>query len=297
MNGTLHKGGYVLSQKVWGAGGNPVERSLGRRTSHNQKPMLTIPPSVDDRDTTGYPHWARGEVRMADPGMSAVARFAGLAVVSLAFRVVELQRVIRTDRLKDMSLVDPVDAARTYAGDLTLTAVAQTQSEKNVTALNLQEIFLEHARELSEKVELPADEVLAIDVISGLVDALRLSKPARGEYTKEARARIDFVARHQFIARTVGLDAVAPANQVAMQRNLLWDRVLAAGPGLEYWRQWKDKDPVACSIATYADRNGSAPRSILRSRIIERNESRVLNWSSYADPLEIHRSLGEPYGE
>lgn len=286
MNGTLHKGGFVWSQKVWGSGGNPVERSLDRRTSHGDKPMLTIPPVSVDKDTIGAEEFARGEVRVADPGMSLVARYAGLAAVSLGFRLIEHQRVLSRGKLERISLASPVDAAKEFAGDLTLKKTQTNRAGKQVTALNVAEQMLTQWHNLARRVELPPDEYFALQVvIPALISALAASRPEKAEYSVEARMRLDAAARHTFIAKGKDPSLAVPDNKAAMQRNIEWDKVLPKGPGMKYWTAVTPNDPMAQAILAFARLNGVSPRAIERAAIIDNSgRDTVQNWASYRDP-------------
>jgi len=295
MSGTLRREGFVFGQKVWGNGGNPVERTLARRTTHGEKPMVIIPPIISDQDTIGSDSWARAEVRMADPGLSIVNRYLSFAEVSLALRLVELQRIVGRTAIERICLADPVHAAKRFGGDLSLQAVAVV-GEKTTTWLDTQEQLLDLFEVLNEKVQLPEDEKLAIVAIRSLLTALRQSKPAHAEYANLVRLRTDFAPRHQFISHGKNQTAINAYSHEAMQRNLLWDRVLPAGNGYRYWAGMSAKDPLARQVRLLAEQSGKTRRSVVRALIIDKdtNGSQVLNWSRYRDPTGTVRSLGDP---
>jgi len=298
MNGTLYGQGYVLSQKVWGIGGPPVERTVNRRTNHGMKPMLLIPPKHMDIDTVGGHGWARAEVRFAEAGQSLVARYAGFAAVSLALRVMEQPHLFKYNEIRDVSLLDPVDAAKRFAADMTFSRTAETIGGKEVTALDIQEMLLDKVAVIAERKQLPADEYEAINVLRALNDALRQSRPAEAVYATNARKWIDFVARHQFVSKNIAPSLLSVTNKPAMQRNLAWDRVLPDGPGLRYWAQLSEKDLLVPRIYEHAQRFGAASRALARAALIDNPYSKkvVRNWSTYSTGDHM-RSFGSPYGK
>ena len=299
--GTLRHEGFVFSQKVWGNGGDPIEHSLQRRTSHGNKPMITVPPITSDSDTLGNPLWARAEIRMPDPGLSLVNRFLSFANVSLALRLVEqAERLQLTrERLANICLADPVAAAKAYAGDLTLKVTAETIDGRRLTALNGQEGMLDLFESLQAEVALPEDEKIAIAGIRGVIDALRASRPAQAEYANLARLRVEFAPKHQFISKDRPQTDIKASSKVAMHRNIEWSRVLPVGPGLRYWRTVEAQDPFAAQVRELAVTAGVSKRSTRRAGIIDDPNSKrlVANWSYYNDATGARRSLGSPAGD
>lgn len=298
MNGTLRHTGYVLSQKIWGIGGKPVERALDRRTDHGQKPMVIIPPVASDNDTIGKDEWARVEVRMSDPGLSLVGRFTSFANMSLALRLIEQSHRIGPDKIGSLCLQHPVEAAKAYAGDLNLTAGSKTTDGRQLSALDIQESLLDLFEPLSETVCLPTDEKFAIGVLRQLVDALRTSNPAQAEYSTNARLRVEFAAKHQFISKDTEQKDITPHNLNQQQRSLLWNRITPEGNGLKFWNAIEAKDPLVGTIRQLAASAGTLPRSERRADMIDRdNGELVISWSKYRSRHKDYRSLGSPIGD
>ena len=299
--GTLRHEGFVFAQKVWGNGGDPVEHSLQRRTSHGNRPMITVPPITSDSDTLGDPLWARAEVRMPDPGLSLVNRFLGFANMSLTLRLIEQadRLELTRERLANICLADPVAAAKAYAGDLTLQVTAETIDGRRFNALNGQESMLDLFESLQAHVPLPEDEKIAIAGIRSVVDALRTSQPAQAEYSGMAKLRVEFAAKHQFISQDRPQADIKAASKVAMQRNIEWSRVLPVGPGLRYWQRVASRDPLAAKVHELAATAGASKRSTRRARIVDDpdGKNRVVNWSYYDDEGGARRSLGSPAGD
>lgn len=302
MSGTLRSAGFVLSQKVWGMGGEPVERLLIRRTNHGHKPFILVPPVERDQDVLAATHkWARAEIRNADPGHSLVSRFLGTAAVSLTLRLLEQQHLFGGNCLRDISLVDPVENAKMFAADLSATKTVKNRAGKRVTALDVQEQFVEEFHYLNDRVQLPQDEQQAITSIGGLIDALRKSDYRKLAYDSTALIRAEFPARHKFIAKGFKHNdraEISAHSATAMQRNLLWDRVLPQGYGRAYWDKISHLDPMVDQVAELATAAGLAPRAMRRASIIdEQNDDYVINWAEWQPSSGWRKHFGSPYGE
>lgn len=281
MSGTLRDEGFVFSQKIWGCGDPPVVRSLDRRVIHGRKPMITVPSSASDQDVLGNPHVARAEVRMMDPGQSLVVRYLSLAATSLTLRLLEHKHLMGgSTRLGQYALRQPAEAAKLFAGDLTLSAAAQTVSGTTIRAVNLQEQYISWFAELAEKVQLPADESEAIPLLQETNDALAGSKPADCEYTPLALARLDCAKHHAFVSKDLPQQEVRADNKLAMARNLLWDRVLPNGPGYMYWRSIAERDPAAHRVREHYAAFGLAGRARRRAAYIDNLQPSSASWSS-----------------
>lgn len=301
--GTLRNEGYVFSQKIWGNGGPPVEHSLNRRTDHGAKPMVTVPPSAYDNDTIGLGAWARAEVRMPDPGLSVVNRFLSFANVSLTLRLVEQRKRLNltSRKMAVLCFLEPVQAAKVFAQDLTLRRAMPTISGRQQTALSAQESLLDLFEDMAIDVNLPEDELVAIQGIRSVVDSLRASNPAKAEYTGLARLRVEFAPKHIFVSNGRSQQVVNAASKVAMQRNLEWSRVLPDGPGLHYWQRVEaaGRDPMAARIRELARAAGVSQRSATRAAIVDNPNGReVISWATYKDRRRgVAYSLGSPAGD
>lgn len=281
MGGTLRGEGFVFSQKIWGCGDPPVVRSLDRRVVHGCKPMITVPGSASDQDVLGDPKTARVEVRMMDPGQSLVVRYLSLAATSLTLRLLEHKHLMGGNtRLGQYALHEPAEAAKLFAGDLTLSAAVQTVSGTTVRAVNLQEQYISWFAELAEKVQLPPDESEAIPLLQETNGALAGSKPADCEYTPLALARLDCAKHHAFVSRDLSQDQVRSDNKLAMARNLLWDRVLPHGPGYTYWQSIAERDPAAHRVHEHHAAFGLAGRARRRAAYIDSLHPSSATWSS-----------------
>ncbi|MDB5166280.1 MAG: proteasome accessory factor PafA [Candidatus Saccharibacteria bacterium] len=295
-SGTIYGGNFVFSQKIWSCSEPAIEHmQMDRRTYHYRKPMALIPPVHYEKDTLSSLQWARFEVRSGDPGWSLVNRFLASAAISLSLRAVEQQERLGRERLFCVSFSRPVDAARLFARDLTLSQTSQTLDGRMMTAVDSQEALIDLYEELDEKVELPADEKVAIVALRGLIDALRTSHPNKLDYPSLLRVRTNFAPKHLFVSKAPG--RLTTENDVAMQRNMEWDRVLPEGNAMAYWNVMADKDPLTQHVRSLAAQASDIRRADLRAKIIGRRNSllEVVDWAHYKQKGDdTNRRMGDP---
>jgi hypothetical protein len=296
MAGMVDYTGFKPSQKMHAIGYPAVERLTGRRrTSRVAKPLLYFPPIQYESDIQGPDEdMVRGETRSGDPVLSLVASFAGTAAVVHAFRLVEQEPVFQKGELQKIGFEDTVAAGKRFGDDPTFTATARTIGGMTITALDSEELQLEKLRYLSERRQLPADELLAIDIRQALVDALRDEKSERAALKLEAMQSIDSVVRYFGLARAAKSDLISAHTDKVALLNLEWDRVLPAGPGYKYWQKVNERSPYAQRIRELAAAAGMSGRARFRAAIIDGAgpASTVDHWNSYTTKNGYSRSLG-----
>lgn len=234
MSGTLHNS-FVFSQKVWGIGGKPIARQIERRSGHGSKPMAMIPPENNDEGTIGAKEWARLEVRYADAGFSPKGRYLSLAATSLLLRMIEHVELVGMSKLATLQVERPKRAAITFASDLTLRKTVPMCDGRQLSALDIQESYAEAAIDLAEAIELPPSEQPAPHMWMEMCQAMRASRPDEGEYGQLVR-EIDIAAKHFYLSQRHPQDALSYLNHDAMQRVLVWDRVLPDGGAIKWWQ-------------------------------------------------------------
>jgi hypothetical protein len=320
MGGALREEGFVFSQKVWGIGGAPIERGLRRRTDHGNKPMVMIPSVSSDADTIGDKAWARVEVRMADPGLSLAGRYLSFAATSLTLRLLELQKsragkVGKLDAPLDrrsllaLCLEDPVQAAKDYAADLSLTRTATSLGGDQLTALDVQEKLLEVFEALPRYFLLPKDELLAIEGIRRVVDAFRASRPQEAQYAPDALLLSDCAPRHRVVSTGRDPSTLTARDPVLMSRDLRWGLVLPArmngkvgpeGLGPRYWKRQVElgNDAYDRAVEQLAAASALSERARRRAAMIDdlSGKQTVIDWAHYRQDGQP-RSFGGPYGE
>jgi hypothetical protein len=325
--GALREEGFVFSQKVWGAGGDPVVLGMGNRTAHGGKPMAMVPDAGHDADTIGDTAYARNEVRNADPHFSLVAAFLEFAALSLTLRLLEIQQAGARDardklgrqHLATFCLEQPVKAGQLFAGDLTLRSEAATHDGSDMSALDINKRLLESIELLPEVVQLPAAELLAIDGLRAVVDGLSNSHPDQRDYDRRVLLAVDYAPRHLFVAKGKESAAVTAHNVDLMRRDLLWGQIVADPAevareqlkaevearrprevgcyGKRYWASMNERHELTPQIRHLAEQSGLTPRALARAAMVDAGGSaKVRNWAHYVESGQTARSFGSVFG-
>lgn len=298
MSGGLRER-FVLSQKVWGIGGEPIVRSQTRRTEVGQKPMCMVPTAGDDHDVINDPSWARVERRYADAGLSPAARYLGMATMSLTLRLLEHAKKIGPGRLAKLGIPEPAWTAKTFAADVSQKVTVETYGGRAYTALDLQEEFALFAKELDEKIQLPDDEHAAVRLWLDIIDKYRMSDPARGEYHDSLIRLLDAPARHHYLLQHFPAKRLSVNNAEAASRSLLWDRVLPTGGGLLWWGSHPSRLVTSGEIQALVHDPPPQTRAAVRSHIIRsvhHNDIEKMDWASVTYYRYGSITLVNPYG-
>ncbi|MEO7364377.1 MAG: proteasome accessory factor PafA2 family protein [Candidatus Saccharimonadales bacterium] len=286
---------YEYSQKAQGIGGTAITRLVNRRTDHGNKPMVMIPPSGDDIDTIGNADWARVEVRLADPVMSPVGEFMDTATTSLVLRLIEHPHLISPHLAEAVELAEPAQAAKIFSRDLHWKAAVTTVTGKQASWLSVQRAYAEAVAMLPEFIELPEDELDAIDRWVEFCDLAALAEPLEAEYGVLAN-QYDFAARHSYLAKKVGIASIRCDNPNAVQRSLLWDRITPTGGSLLYWQH--QPNPIYTNEEVQTAKSTAPPtRALIRASVINGNDSdnRVSTWAHVARMKQPNIVLADSY--
>lgn len=270
--------GFVFSQKVWGIGGKPVIHSYERQTRNGKKPMAII--RDEDNDTVGNNDWTRLEIRFADPGISPSSRMLTFGATSLLLRMIEHPQFFPKDAFSYVELVNPVEAAKRFARDLTMKVTQPTRHNKYVTLLDISETFGEIAMRLCDVIELPEDEVQAAQLWVEFNDAMRAANPSEHDYGNLVY-KYDFAIRHHYLASRHGPGELHQGNPEVVARHLGWDRIEPQGGGVKWWSAYPDSI-IEPEVIASAQQIAPATRASIRADIINnpRARTRVLNWAT-----------------
>ncbi len=284
---------FSLSQKIGGIADPPLARQLERQTT--KKPMaLLLAANIDGATIGKNPDWARVEVRFADTGFSRTNRFLSLATTSLVLRLIEHASLINKDRLENLSFIKPADTALIFSNDLTFNKTAQTQCGKNISALDYQILLATEAKSLADKIELPGDEIQAIDLWLDVCDRLKRvdldSKKYAGLLTI-----LDFAPRHRFLHKNFPEEIINSNNPDVVRANLIWDRLLPEGGAMRYWSTVGSQF-IAEETVLGLLREPPQTRAHNRAMLIRNNRGRIefVNWSGVSTKTGYNR-LNDPY--
>lgn len=299
MSGILQADGYRFAQKLAGIGGDAIHYSKdNRRLDELDKPMVLIPPPYQNTDVSLEDHWARVEVRYADPGLSPLIRYLSLAATSLVLRLVEhADRLDNRPALEALRLKDPVEAARRVTDTLSLRTLIQTEQNQFVTATDISEMLAIQAEYLSRHIQLPADEEAAIPLWFDVIDLLRSSNPQKGDYGDLIKFS-DFAARHhRLLARSQGKKLTSRnEKQIAIATN--WDRIDENGTGLKWW-EYFGNDQVPQSMIDSLVTTAPNTRAAKRAEFIKKQNDNVqyMTWAYYVNEYNEEVSYSDPYGK
>lgn len=243
MSGMVRNGKYVYSQKMSGIGG-PVVMGYNRRACNGDKFMAIIPDSQKDKDTINDDQWARLEVICGDPSQAPLSRFLAFGSTSLVLRMLEHQELYG-DRLQDISLARPVEDAHTIDGDdPNLDNTYETVKGNKLSVLDIQEAFVEYAYELMEEIDLPKDEINAINLWGETNDLLRRNRINPAKMGNELPKRLEIAARFAYLSRKARDNDYDLSSPEIAQFNLGWDCISPKGGSMQWW------DRIGTSLMT-----------------------------------------------
>lgn len=272
-SGMVRDGKYVYSQKMWGIGGALV-RGWGDRTIHGKKPMAAIPAIEQDKDTLGDQQWARLEVRCADASQSPVSRFLSFGATSLVLRMIE-HRQLFDDRLTDISLVRPVEDALTIAGDLTNEQRYEAANGDKLTVLDVQEAFIELAYELSDKVDLPEDEVTALLLWDDINTLLRNHRIFPEELGTVLPKRLEIAARFAYLYKKSCEEGCDFTSARIAKLNLGWDCILPEGGSMQWWGKIGSDLMTTAEVEKLMYSPPTDTRAAIRARYIANHSNEI----------------------
>jgi Pup amidohydrolase len=286
--GTFVEGEYVLRQKIWSNG--LLWNTSGGDLTAGQKPLYSLRCGVQTKEHDD--DWIRLETRSSDACLSPAAKFVALGATSLVMRLYEHPEILKNiDLANNVSLVSPLDAAWAYARDLRMSSVARLQSGRDVSANNVQEVFLEACEALSERVTLPTDELIALKMWREIIDKQKRADLSRGEYAGLDKFS-DNVALFAYLQKRFTVNAGDWQAQRVVQ---LWDRVSPEGGAMMWWSKFSfDLVPEEAVL----ERAMSAPkntRAKTRADAIKNQELGDVAWD-YVDSLgQGEQQLHSPY--
>lgn len=287
--------GFELSQKAAGLreeGLPTVYRMGNRRTTEGKKPMGWIKVGDGDvypkRSSNDIPPWVRIENRIVDGIFSRWATWMSEATGSLVLRFAEHPEVFKKNDLP-IDVLPLKNSVATLLGaskDLTFKQTYETVAGKNWTVLNMQEKIAEYGDYLRQRILLPSAEHQSIDELFDICNRLSRTNIYEGDVSPILKY-IDFAPRALYLHKFFDLSEIKSSNLDAVERNLLWNRILPSGPGLKYWTNVYAKglapDPIGEKLlAEYLTNPCETTRSVVRSQAVQhafyRRRLQALSW-------------------
>lgn len=292
MAGTISLNRYEFSQKAVGIGGTPyIAHGIVRRTDAGKKPMALI---LDAEGETMTSDWMRLETRYADAPLSIAARRHALASTSLVLRILEQQDKFDPSEFEDIIIKDPLVATYRMMADLSLKTTVEVVSGKQMNVLDINEMFVEKVRALSNRVSLPDDEKKHIDVWMQINDAYRRSKPEKVEYDPFLVRDYPVTTKHIWLHRQ---GTFAKGDGESKTRSLQWDRILPIGNGIKMMEKSSITDP---NVEKF-QHNAPTGRARVRAEFIndyadEQNRVSTLSWRKATTTYNATTHFGNEYG-
>ena len=217
-------GRFHISQKAAEAGSDFDQAAT---SSKKTKPVVNLrnEPHADKE------HWVRVHVTSGDPNMSPWATYMKLATTSLVLRLMENGHDMPWLRFKYQLF----RAAQLVSKDTTLKKPLALQNGKTIRPVEVQEELANEARLLSKKIELPDEELMAIDEWS------RASEEA-GKDPLLIGDRSDWVAKQAALQRYQENHDIAWDSGDMRAKDRQWDALGPAGVGWamrqKAWKAW-----------------------------------------------------------
>jgi proteasome accessory factor A len=190
---------FLVTRQVYAGAGKVLLTSRGplftlsQRAEHIWEGVSSATtrsrPIINTRDE---PHadaerYRRLHVIVGDSNMSEWATFVKVGAMSLVLRLLEHEVVLR-----DLSMENPIRAIREISHDQTLSKKVRLVNGREMTALEIQESYLERVQRFAQTHELAADEQAALAMWEEALTALR-TDPMR------LIGKVDWVTKHALI--------------------------------------------------------------------------------------------------
>lgn len=282
--GSVMTDGYHLSQKAEGIGGTALSFDYRRRLTEGDKPMAIIPNETTDEVFVRGSKWSRLEVRLSDPIQAPRTRFLGFAATSLVLRLIEHSSFVEK-YYERLALKDPVTAAHLFSGDLTLKSTTTTLGGMEVTAADINEMFVEATELVMRSVALPEEEVFALEQWKEAIDILRRTNLEADEYA-EAADHFDFAARYALLRKQYPDVPLSSHHREAAHTSLSWDRISPKGYAQAWWNKRQASffsHEEVDGLVYGAPRKTRARRRAIAIRSGAKKRTPIVNWSVIQD--------------
>lgn len=183
--GTAVSGDYTVAQKIHGLRTEVGDDTISQKTLLNTRNR----PYTGGTDTP----LKRLHITSGDPNISPQALRLKFGSTSCVLRLLE-----HGYSMEDVFLEDSLVGALTSGGPLELANQSlQLQNGQKATPLEIQERLLHKARELSEHIPLPEDELDVLEIWQDTLDALQRYY-ATGDVTKPLQ-QLDWFSKYEFM--------------------------------------------------------------------------------------------------
>ena len=163
---------FLVSRQVYAGAGKVLQSArdanycLSQRAEHIWESVSSATtrsrPIINTRDE---PHadaerFRRLHVIVGDSNMSEYATYLKVGATSIVLRLIETASVV----MRDLTLENPIRAIREISHDITCRRKVKLANGREVSALDIQAAYLEKAISYRDKIGLPEDEELALEM-------------------------------------------------------------------------------------------------------------------------------------
>ena len=194
---------FLISRQIFaGAGkvvtavGQPARYAMSQRAEHMWESLSSATtrsrPIINTRDE---PHadpdlYRRLHVIVGDSNMNEFATFLKVGTAAVVLAMIEDHTTV----LRDYQLVSPMAALRSISYDLWSSSTVALVNGRTMTALEIQEDLCDRAEQFVRTRDMPADQVLAVQLWREVLETYRRDPMALAD-------RVDWIAKWQLIQR------------------------------------------------------------------------------------------------
>jgi len=191
---------FLVSRQIYAGAGKVVQTargaqfSIAQRSEHIWEGVSSATtrsrPIINTRDE---PHadsdrYRRLHVIVGDSNMSEYATFLKVGACSLVLRMLEDPSVV----LRDMTLENPIRAIREISHDLTCTRRVRLSDNREMSAFEIQSVYLQRAMRYAEHHDLSPQEKQALDMWEHVMTAIERDPLSLGR-------EVDWVVKYRLV--------------------------------------------------------------------------------------------------
>lgn len=257
-------GKFVMAQKM----SSIYTLDKHSASAHGRRPLVDI---GRDEPLADGSKWRRVHVASVDANMFPWTTWMTLGTTSLVLRMVE-----NGDKLEDLQLSMPVNAARELIHDLKLQKTFPLRESKiRMSALDIQEALAERAGKLAQAGVLPAEESEVA------AEWIKLCQDLRGD-PEQCLTRVEWIFKQHILGKYALKKEVSLRLPYRRSLDILWDD-LDKERGFAQKLRAKGKVPMVVSeedIQT-AVTNPPETRAKLRGQLVESlvRQRRLRDWA------------------
>lgn len=282
--GIVTETGYHLSQKGQGVGTTVAAKSVkeGNKTMYNQYKL------------SGGTTWHRFEDRCGDPLRSPAASLANFGSTSLLLRLIEHPHFSAIVP-QDLPL-DPVEVInQTGSFDEGSPETFRTFGGGESNWLSTQQLLIDAVTYLADEIELPEDEILALQIWQEIVDAYKQIAIDHDDVDRAA-GLTDAAAKYRYLRRKFD-GPLGNDRAEIVQADMAYDDILIDAVD-RYWQAHLAKHPslagsrlTGTAIKAFVTQAPTGTAAKARGDLARGRRHIIQSWSNYANSAGLTMQL------